>query len=262
MKVIYCPHNNIYKLAIKEKIVENNRFLSLFKSRKPILGMIHLSGEDNKEIERRAFEELQIYQEEGVDGAIVEDYHGSPHNVFSVLSKASKMNLEVVLGINLLSSPDNSLLYAKSLGAKFVQFDTIEEPYVNSESYSIDRKTVPEIVILAGVAFKYIPATGNSLEYDIQHTIPRCDAIVTTGSGTGQETPLDKLKQFRTLMPSFPLIVGAGVNATNAYKQFQIVDSAIIGSYFKPNGNTSLKVDRKKVKDIMDIAREVRKITK
>jgi predicted TIM-barrel enzyme len=238
----------------------DNKFLSLFKVKKPIIGMIHLSGESEEEIEKRAFEELEIYQKEGVDGAIIEDYHGSKHNALSVLKQASRKNLEIILGLNLLSDPNASIIYASQLGAEFIQFDTIEEPYVNQADYLEQRTTFPEIAVLAGVAFKYLPPTGNSLDYDINNTIPRCDAIVTTGSGTGQETPLDKLKEFRRLMPNFPLIVGAGVNATNAFEQFKIVDAAIIGSYFKPNGDTTQKAERARVKEIMDIVKEVRKL--
>ncbi len=53
------------------------RFSDLFAAEKPIIGMIHLSGNRRKDIIGRALEELTIYSEEGVDAAIVEDFHGN-----------------------------------------------------------------------------------------------------------------------------------------------------------------------------------------
>jgi len=50
------------------------QFRDLFQSKKPIIGMIHLAGRDKEERMQRALEELQLYQEEGVDGAIIGSY--------------------------------------------------------------------------------------------------------------------------------------------------------------------------------------------
>ncbi|MCX6751044.1 MAG: membrane biogenesis protein, partial [Candidatus Pacearchaeota archaeon] len=113
------------------------------------------------------------------------------------------------------------------------------------------------IAILGGVGFKYIPSTGNPLEQDLEEARPRCEAIVTTGSGTGKETPINKLAQYKKLLGDYPLIVGAGVNKNNAREQLKITDGAIIGSYFKPLGNTFLPIDREKVREIMDIVKNI-----
>ena len=87
--------------------------------------------------------------------------------------------------------------------------------------------------------------------------ISRCEAIVTTGSGTGIETPRDKLERFRSHLGYFPLIVGAGVNAENVKEQLAIADGAIVGSYFKPQGDTGQPVDRERVRELMTIVREL-----
>jgi len=59
-------------------------------------------------------------------------------------------------------------------------------------------------------------------------------------------------------MGNFPLIVGAGVTASNVYGQLIVTDGAIVGSYFKPNGDTQLPVDRAKVRELMEIVRGLR----
>ena len=93
------------------------------------------------------------------------------------------------------------------------------------------------------------------LEVDLAEAMPRCEAIVTTGSGTGIETPTQKLRDYKRLLGEFPLIVGAGVNLQNVYEQLQICDGAIVGSYFKPQGNTHLPIDRQLVRNLIDIVK-------
>ncbi|MDD5192131.1 MAG: hypothetical protein PHH54_00860 [Candidatus Nanoarchaeia archaeon] len=63
-----------------------NKFEKLFSVRKPIIGMIHLAGKKEEKVER-ALEELMIYQEEGVNGAIIEDYHGTYTDICDTLEK-------------------------------------------------------------------------------------------------------------------------------------------------------------------------------
>ncbi len=67
--------------------------------RKPILGMIHLSGDETTRL-MRALAEISIYTEEGVDGIIVENYHGSVEDVKTVLSHLQNYN--GILGLNIL----------------------------------------------------------------------------------------------------------------------------------------------------------------
>ena len=43
----------------------------------------------------------------------------------------------------------------------------------------------------------------------------RCDAIVVTQDATGQETPMEKINEFRKIIGDFPLVIGAGMTADN-----------------------------------------------
>lgn len=61
----------------------------------------------------------------------------------------------------------------------------------------------------------------------------RCDAIVCTGSGTGIETPMDKVEQFKTVVGDFPVMVGAGVTLETALTTMSKCDGMIVGSWFK-----------------------------
>jgi len=234
-------------------------FKTLFSVSKPVIGMIHLAGHDRAEKVKRALEELIIYEEEGVNGAIIENYHGDAEDVNEALKQSSGEQFKIVRGINVLSNPYIAFSSAHSFGARFVQFDSVQTPDLSLKMYEWNRKLYPNVSVLGGVRFKYTRKTGNPLELDLKEGKSRCEAIVTTGAGTGIETPIDKLEAFKKYLGKFPLIVGAGVTADNVYNQLMIADGAIVGSYFKPNGDTLLPVDRPRVKELMGIVKQVRK---
>lgn len=241
--------------------MKKNRLTDLFGVDKPIIGMIHLAGKSEREKTKIALEELKIYQNEDVNGAIIEDYHGSLENLYEILGQSST-GLKIIRGINCLRDPYRSFNMARDFGAKFIQFDSVQTPDLDIERYDLLRNKYPEIIVLGGVGFKYTSPTGNPLEQDLNEGKSRCEGIVTTGLGTGLETPLEKLREYKRLLSDFPLIVGAGVNLDNVKKQLQIADGAIIGSYFKQDGNTQLPVDRNKVRELMSIVKDLRKETK
>lgn len=240
--------------------MEQNKFRSLFEIEKPIIGMIHLSGYNKSDKVKRALKELILYQEEGISGAIIEDYHGMPSDVYETLKQSSTLDLKIIRGVNILREPYSAFELADKFGAGFIQFDSVQTRDLISEFYNSLRKNYPNIMVLGGIEFKYIPPTGNPLEIDLKEGKARCDAVVTTGSATGIETPIEKLKNYKELLEDFPLIVGAGVDLSNVYEQLKITDGAIIGSYFKPEKETLRPIDRKKVKDLMDVVKEIREL--
>jgi len=223
-------------------------FKDLFRVRKPIIGMIHLSGIHKVD---GALREMEIYAGELVNGVIVEDYHGCVSDVKNALEAISKENFPMKVGVNVLGNPYQGFELANEFGASFVQFDSVQSNFLHLETYLEYRKTYPNIAVLGGVRFKYKISTGGTLEDDVAEAIPLCEAIVTTGKGTGIETPIDKLRDFKRVLGDFPLIVGAGVNYDNIDEQLEVADGAIIGSAFKFNGDTQKFLDKQLVRDIM-----------
>ena len=236
-------------------MTKENRFYKLFPVKKPIIGMIHLAGGNRI---KRALEEIAIFEEEGVNGVIIEDYYGTPNDVYETLKQSSELNFKIIRGVNVLMHPYSSFELASEFGAKFIQFDSVQSPDLILEFYENLRNEYPNIVVLGGIGFKYTSPTGNLLETDLEEGKSRCEAIVTTGTRTGIETPIEKLKEYKRILRDFPLIVGAGVNINNVYEQLNIADGAIIGSYFKPKNNTYLLIDRNRVKRLMDVVKEIR----
>lgn len=231
----------------------------------PILGMIHLAGDDPV---KRALEEIAVYEEEGVDGVIIENYHGTVEDVTQTLKETSTMKPNIVIGVNVLPNEfEQAFSLAYKYGADFIQLDYVAGRYTRGEldfqAYSQVKEKYPNIIVLGGVWPKYYtPLEGSDLEQDLWEAKSRAEAVVVTGAGTGVETPLGKVKRFRELIGGHPLVVGAGLTADNAYERLCISDGAIVGSFFKEGGDTRNPIDREKIRDFMSIVEEARKYQK
>ena len=238
--------------------------------KKEIIGMIHLAGPDTID---KAMDEIKIYEEEGLSGIIVENYHGTLNDVVKVLERLTLYPTTLEVGINILpiEYEEAYKLCDTFPIIKFIQFDHVAGKYTHGREVEADVlfqlwATHQDVKILGGVWPKYYtPIEGSSLSDDIIDALFVSDAIVVTGAGTGMETPLDKIKLFRALMDrksklqghKTPLIVGAGLTAANVKEALEHAQGAIVGSAFKPNGKTMQMVDRDLVRAFME---EVKKL--
>ena len=232
---------------------------------KPIFGMLHLSGENKSD---RAEDELTIYEQEGVDGIIIENYHGSIEDIKKVLRWRDEIESDIKIGINILPNEyELAFAFADVYGLDFIQLDYVSGIYkspggkktIDIYNYDRFRKKYSHITVFGGVWPKYYEPVDNSvLDIDIKLGLERADAIVVTGAGTGKETPLDKIKLFRQHVGNNPLIIGAGLDAGNVAEQLEFADGAIVGSCFKLHKRTQEIVDRNLVREFMDEVKKVR----
>jgi len=237
--------------------------------KKPIIGMIHLTGPEPMKVDR-AMEELEIYERNGLDGVIVKNFHGTLESVVRTLDKIHKEyggNLKI--GINLLPNEFlQSFVLADYFNCDFIQVDYVAGKYeggnnktlvMPDELFEPTREKFWEIVVLGGVWPKhYTPVGDSNLENDLREGSKRVDAVVVTGDYTGNETPIEKIEEFRRIIGDQPLIVGAGLTPENVKKQLELADGGIVGTYFKRNDSTREKVDEYRVRKFMGAVREVR----
>jgi predicted TIM-barrel enzyme len=121
------------------------------KLKKSIIGMIHLSG--NNPVER-ALEEIKIYEEEGLHGIIIENYHGTTDDIIETLQC---VDTKMKVGINILpNNYDEALLNASFYKADFIQLDHISGTYrknttLDKEDYLKYRNKYKDISVFGGV---------------------------------------------------------------------------------------------------------------
>ena len=215
------------------------KFEDVFHVKKPVMAMLHLKGETHEEVLQRAKRETDLLFGAGADAVIVEDYFGDEQDVVAVLEWLQKERPDALYGVNLLDQFEKSYQLAERYGAKFMQVDSVAghlSPEDDAEYGALCEKYHEKgtVLVLGGVRFKYKPVlSGRSLEEDLRLGMQRCDAIVVTGEGTGMNTSLEKIQEFRDIMGEFPLIVGAGLTAQTAGQQLSVGDGAIVGSTLK-----------------------------
>ena len=71
------------------------------------------------------------------------------------------------------------------------------------------------------------------------------DALIITGSRTGQEPALDHVKRARSA--GLPVLIGSGVTAENAAQYASAADAVIVGSALKVDGDWRNRVDQARV---------------
>jgi len=218
--------------------MQKTGFLGLFKVNKPVLGMIHLKGESRAEKLALAAKEIDLMADNGIDGVIIENYFGSPEDVEVVLREVARRE-DIVYGLNVLDDDVRAFELAGQYDAKFIQLDSVAGHLVLADdakfhAFISRARERTDTYVLGGVRFKYQPyLSGRPLPEDLRIGMDRSDAIVVTGDGTGMETDLAKIREFRAITGDFSLVVGAGLTAENCRAQMAIADAAIIGSYLK-----------------------------
>lgn len=242
-----------------------NHIAEIFGTHKPIIGMLHLKGENDKEILERVDTELHLMLDNKVDCVLVENYFGTPLQAEQALKYISKKYPDICYGINLLHDDALAFELALKYHAKFIQLDSVaghleKEEDKRFQEFIEKAREKCKAFVLGGVRFKYQPyKSGRRLDEDLAIGMKRCDAIVVTGDATGQETNLEKINSFRRITGDFPLFVGAGMTPENAGEQLAIADGAVVGSYFKDTLKDTGDVCADHIKTFMTAVDLVRK---
>ena len=232
-------------------------FQDVFQTPKPVIGVLHLKGDTAADIQERAKREIEAYLEGGLDAILVEDYFGTYREQEWALDYLQAHRPGVPVGVNCLNFDSLNYRLARQYGCDFLQLDSVVGHVKPRDEASLDaffslENPQTDALVLGGVRFKYQPVLSEkSLAEDIETAKQRCGAICVTGDGTGRQTPLEKLKEFRALAGDFPLVICSGLTAENCIEQLQIADAAVVGSYFKDTGKDTGDVDVAKVRALM-----------
>jgi uncharacterized protein len=264
-------------------------FEDLFRVQKPIIGMLHLpplpgspiyDGKGLKEIIERALSDAEELQAGGVDALEVENFSDPtyyPQEVgpelvaaMAIVSDHVIRNISIPLGICILSDPKASLSVAHAVGARFIRATFFTEASVDVSGLVLPkphellrfRKFLdPSIKIFADVHIKHsAPLVNRPLgdsALDAKYFL--ADAVIISGTHTGKDTKLDDLKATKGAVEDFPVLVGSGFKKDTAEMIFQYADGAIVGTSLKQGGISSNPVDRKRVMELMEKVKEIRK---
>lgn len=233
------------------------RFEELFPKGKPIIGMIHNKGTNRDDKLKRAVQEADMLVSCGVDALLIEDYYGDAEDVERALRWLHEERPQYRYGVNLRNSLTLSCDLAEKYGAKFVRANSVcghlsaeDDKLFEKECLSCHGRG--SFLLFGGVGFNGEDrVSGRALSEDLKLGMERCDAIVVTGAGIGVNTEIGQIREFRNIIKSFPLIIGAGMTEGTAKEQLFAGDGAIVGSAFKDNGKADGEISEQAVKDFM-----------
>jgi uncharacterized protein len=260
----------------------------IFGTRRPIIGMVHLAplpgsprydGMPMKEITDLAISEAQLLKQNGVNGAIIENfgdvmfYKRVPAETIAAITYAAT-NIarevpDLTLGLCVLQSDAiASMAIANTIGGKFIRVPYYTETYIVDAGLmdSIAAETLryrkflnADVKIFADVHIKHgYPLSQRPIAqsaYDAEHR-GLADAILVTGIATGAETKLDDVKEVKGAVEYTPVFVASGVDDKNLGSYSKYADGVIIGTHIKKNNDTEEPIDPAKLKHFMETARK------
>ncbi len=259
-------------------------FADIFKSQKPIVGMVHLLpligspnyGGSVKDIINHAVQDAKILQKAGFDGLIVENYGDLPFYpndvppetiacMTQVLSHIAEVT-EMPMGVNVLRNDAKAALaIAASVGAQFIRTNvhvgmtTSEQGFLFGKAHDVLRYRAAlksECLIFADIAVKHsYPLVQQSVIDQVKDVVERglADAVIVTGQRTGEGVDMKFLQDVKG-WTDCPLFVGSGVNAENISAILALADGVIVGTSLKCESKISNPIDAHRAEELLKAA--------
>jgi hypothetical protein len=259
-----------------------SRFRELFGESKALIGVIHLpalpgypASPGIERVVEKALLDLEALEAGPVDGVLVENEEDRPHRVEAAretVAAMARVARELVLAARttrigveiLLNDPEASLAVAAMSGASFIRTDYFVDPMERPEHggamridpegllrYRRELRAEP-VLILADIQVKYARMmVERSLEESSRLAREAgADAVVVTGTRTGEPPALPAIEDARRGAGDVPVLVGSGLSAANAGSLLSVADGAIVGTSLK-RGEA---IDPGKVREILRAA--------
>ena len=102
-----------------------------------------------------------------------------------------------------------------------------------------------------------MPLAPIPIEQEARDCVSRglADALVVSGTATGEPTAVHDLERVRRAVPHVPLLVGSGATPETAAQLLSIADGLIVGTALKRDGIVTNPVDPRRVRRLVDAAR-------
>jgi membrane complex biogenesis BtpA family protein len=264
----------------------------LFGVAKAIIGTIHLpplpgspryNGQPVKQIRQEAVEDARRYAEGGVDGLIVENEGDIPFvkpddlgpetpACMAVITSSVLDAVSLPTGVLVLANATlHSIAVAKAAGAQFVRANQWANAYVANEGFlegTAGRALryraslgAADVRVLADVHVKHgshsIVADRTIAELTRDTEAFDADVVIATGQRTGDPTVVEEIAAISDVATR-PVLIGSGLNASNARELLEHANGAIVGSAMKVDGAWWNPVSVENTRKIMDVVRSMR----
>jgi uncharacterized protein len=176
--------------------------------------------------------------------------------------------VELPIGFNVLRNDGHAALaLCASCGGDFVRINVLcgamvtDQGVIEGSAFTVARlrrQLAPAAKILADVHVKHaVPLGDVPIAIAARDTVERglADALIISGTRTGQATNLDDVGRVRLACPDTPILIGSGVSEANAASFLELADGAIVGTSVKRDGQVFNPVDRNRVATLKKLFR-------
>lgn len=219
---------------------------------------------------RRALDDARASEDGAADAILIENFGDIPFYkgevpaetvaAMAVVGAAVAQAVKLPIGFNVLRNDGHAALaLCGSCGGDFIRVNVLsgamvtDQGIIEGSACELTRlrpQLAANAKILADVQVKHAsPLAKIPLEIAARDTVERglADALIVSGSGTGQTTSLDDVKRVRSACPQFPILIGSGATAANSAGYLQFADGLIVGTWAKRAGKLTGPVDRNRV---------------
>ena len=196
--------------------------------------------------------------------------HVDPETIagLTISIEAVMMATGLPLGVNVLRNDATGALgIAAVTGAAFIRVNVLtgvmhtdQGPIVGraAELLRRRRELSPGVEIWADVMVKHAtPPPGLEPRQAALDTVERglADAVIVSGSGTGEEPDLETARAIRSAVPKGTrVVIGSGASAGNLARLLEFADTVIVGSGVKVDNDASNRVDQVKAAAFIEAA--------
>jgi membrane complex biogenesis BtpA family protein len=269
-----------------------DRFKEIFGQGKPLVGVLHLPplpgspgyAGDLPAIRDRAVEEAALLAGAGYQGLIVENYGDLPFlkegvapetvAAMSLIVDATKRSVDLPVGVNVLRND-----YASALGiasvceCEFIRLNVLVGAFVTPEGMiegrpgevqRLHRLVAPRTMIFADIGVKHARSiAGTTVDEEAVDAVERggADCLIITGTRTGGPASLDEVRAVKIRLVQenleVPVLVGSGVDDSNAKDVFEAADGVIVGSYIRKEGKAGNAIEPARAGRLVEIKHQV-----
>jgi hypothetical protein len=248
-----------------------SRIERAFGTASPLVGVVHLpplpgyaGSPGMPALIEHALADLAAYADGGLDGVLVENEHDRPHRLEAARQTTAAMAViarelvrasrGVAIGVEiLLNDPEASLAAAHAAGASFIRTDYFVDA-MTREGYGAMRIAPAElmayrtqigaddVLVLADIQVKYAQMLEPRTLAESAEEAARlgADAIVVSGTRTGEPPSIDELADARAGAGDVPVLIGSGLDAANAGELLRVAHGAIVGTSLLVDGRAEI----------------------
>lgn len=270
-----------YPLAVKH-LFENE---PLLEANPLLVGVVHLLPLPGAPLYKGSMEQVlaaarfdaDALRAGGCDAIIVENFGDTPFypdkvpgetiaSMALALAEVNEVRGDLPLGVNVLRNDAPAALgLAAATGATFIRVNVHTSAAVTDQgilqgqaAWTVRERAriCPGVAILADVHVKHASPMGSESAAEAAGDAFQrglADAVIVTGTGTGRSPSGEILSHVRRSIGKRPILIGSGLTDANAQRLLESANGAIVGTWFKKDGDVTRVVDVDRVRRLREL---------